>query len=137
MNTDPEGMGYLQVRVSTAQSAIPIENAQVIIRKQATDQGGELVAIVLSDRSGLTPKISLPTVPRAQSEVPGNPHPFFTYHIDVSKEGYYTKYYQNVPVFDGIAAVQSVEMIPLPQNGFEGGLTPDDEQVFEGENPNL
>lgn len=136
MNTNPGGTGYLQIRVSTAQNAIPLEDALVIFRSHS-DLNGNIVATVKSDRSGLTPHVPLATVPRALSEVPGNPHPFYTYNIDVSKEGYYTQYYQNVPVFDGITAVQSVEMIPLPQNGYEGGLSPDSDRFFEGENPDL
>lgn len=131
-----EGIGYLQLRISTAQGAIPLQNAQVTV-KDPKERGGGLVALLVSDRSGLTPIVSLPTVPRALSETPGTPHPFYTYLIDVSKEGYYTQYYQNVPVFDGISAVQSVEMIPLPQNGFENGNTEDSRRFFEGENPDL
>lgn len=130
------GIGYLQMRISTAQGAIPLQNAKVIVRDHA-DRGGGLVTYAVSDRSGLTPSIPLPTVPRALSETPGNPQPFFTYYVDVSKEGYYTQYYQNVPIFDGISAVQSVEMIPLPQNGYENGLTEDSQRFFEGENPDL
>ena len=136
MNESANGIGYLQVRVSTAQSAIPLENAQVIVRSSA-EQGGTIVNTVISDQSGLTPRIALVTVPRSYSQTPGNIQPFYTYHIDVSKEGYYTQYYQNIPVFDGIAAVQSVEMIPLPQNGYEIGNTPDSNRFFEGENPDL
>ena len=132
----PEGLGYLQLRISTAQGAIPLENAQVIVR-ESKERGGGLVTVQVSDRSGLTPMIALPTIPRALSETPGTPHPFYVYLVDVSKEGYYTQYYQNVPVFDGISAVQSVEMIPLPQNGFENGISEDSNRYFEGENPNL
>ena len=47
------------------------------------------------------------------------------------------QYYQNVPIFDGITSFQIVEMIPLPQNGFENGRSPDEERFFEGENPDL
>lgn len=132
----PEGVGYLQIRVSTAQGAIPIEGAQVIVR-EPKERGDRLVSSLKSDRSGLTPIISLPTLPRSLSESPGNTHPFFVYLVDVSKEGYYTQYYQNVPVFDGITAVQSAEMIPLPQNGVEYGWTRDSQRFFEGENPDL
>jgi hypothetical protein len=136
MESSSEGVGYLQLRISTAQGAIPLQNAQVIVR-EPKERGSGLVAILLSDRSGLTPIISLPTVPRALSEIPGNSLPFYVYYVDVSKEGYYTQYYQNVPVFDGISAVQSVEMIPLPQNGVENGITEDFQRFFEGENPDL
>ena len=131
-----DGVGYLQLRISTAQGAIPLENAQVIVR-EPKERGGGLVTVQLSDRSGLTPMIPLPTVSRALSETPGTEHPFFTYFVDVSKEGYFTQYYQNVPVFDGISAVQSVEMIPLPQNGIENGISEDSNRFFEGENPDL
>ena len=135
-NTTPDGVGYLQIRVSTAQGAIPLPNAQVVVRTPK-ERGETLVALLVSDRSGLTPIISLPTVSRAMSQSPGNTTPFYTYLIDVTKEGYYSQYYQNVPVFDGIAAVQSAEMIPLPQNGIENGISADGESFFEGENPNL
>ena len=131
-----EGVGYLQLRISTAQGAIPLEHARVIVR-EPKERGGGLVAVQLSDRSGLTQMIPLPTVSRTLSETPGTEHPFFTYFVDVSKEGYFTQYYQNVPVFDGISAVQSVEMIPLPQNGFENGISEESERFFEGENPDL
>ena len=134
--SSPEGVGYLQLRISTAQGAIPVQDAQVIVR-EPKERGGGLVAVLVSDRSGLTPILSLPTVPRALSEAPGNPHPFWVYFVDVSKEGYFTQYYQNVPVFDGISAVQSVEMIPLPQNGVESGISEDSQRFFEGENPDL
>ena len=136
METEAGGIGYLQVRVSTAQTAIPLENAQVIIRADET-QGGNAVAVLRSDQNGITPRVALATVPRSLSEVPGNSHPFYVYHMEVSKEGYYTQYYQNIPVFDGISALQAVEMIPLPQNGYEYGKTPDGNRYFEGENPNL
>lgn len=140
MDTNQEsptrGMGYLQFRVSTAQSAIPIENAQVLIRA-AEEYGGGIVSTVVSDRSGLTPRVPLETLPRALSESPGYTQPFYRYHVDVSKEGYYTQYYQGIPVFDGISAVQSIEMIPLPQNGYEGGLSPDATMFYEGEDPDL
>ena len=136
MNSSENSIGYLQFRVTTAQNAIPLENAQVIVRADQA-QGGNMIAAVWSDRSGLTPRIALPTVPRELSESPGNTHPFYTYHVDVSKEGYYTQYYQNVPVFEGISAIQSAEMIPLPQNGYAYGHTPKDQRYFEGENPDL
>jgi hypothetical protein len=135
-NIAPDGIGYLQIRVSTAQGAIPLQDAQVVVRTPK-ERGDTLVALLVSDRSGLTPIVSLPTVPRSMSQSPGNPTPFYSYLIDVTKEGYYAQYYQNVPVFDGIAAVQSVEMIPLPQNGIENGISEDGERFFEGENPNL
>ena len=136
MNSETSGIGYLQVRVSTAQTAIPLENAQVIIRADE-EQSGNIIAVLRSDQNGLTPRVALATVPRALSETPGMPQPFYVYHMDISKEGYYTQYYQNIPVFDGIAALQAVEMIPLPQNGYENGKTPDGNRYFEGENPDL
>ena len=131
-----EGVGYLQIRVSTAQGAIPLEGAQIIIRAPQ-ERGDGVIASLTSDRSGVTPIVALPTVPRSLSESPGNMHPFYVYLVDVSKEGYYTQYYQNVPVFDGITAVQSVEMIPLPQNGVEYGFGENTQRFFEGENPDL
>jgi hypothetical protein len=55
----------------------------------------------------------------------------------VTKEGYYQQYYANVPVFEGITAVQNADMIPLPDNGQTDNATNADNIFFETENPAL
>lgn len=119
------GTGYLIVRVATARGAIPLENATVNIREAASPDGeirdeggrgeGALIAALRTDRDGLAPRVALPTPPRSMSESPGNGRPYGLYDIDVALDGYQSNYYQNVPVFDTVTSLQTVELIPLSE----------------------
>ena len=134
---DMSGEGRLAVRVFTADGAIPLEGAAVIIR-DTPEAGGGIVASLLTDRSGLTPVITLPAPPRELAQTPGNVKPFSSYGIDVTLAGYYTPVYESVPIFDGITSVQSVAMIPLPENGYSDSRRPDSTIIFPGsQNPGL
>ncbi len=127
---DEAGRGYLTVRATTARGAIPLPDATVTVRgTQAEDSG--IVSRAVTGANGLTPRFSLPVPPRENSESPDRANPFYTYHIEVSKEGYHTQNYYNVPVFEGISALQTAELIPLPANGRLDGFTPDDGRVYE------
>ena len=135
----PMGEGGLVVRVTTARGAIPLEGAQVSIRnytKEGEGRGDVLYALV-SGNDGKTDLVRLPTVARSQSLSPGNGVPFLTYNIEVFLEGYYSQRYINVPIFDGIIAVQPADMIPLPENGRTDSQTPDGERFFESTAPEL
>lgn len=117
----PNEFGYLIVRVSTALGAIPLENATVNIRGNTEDSSG-IVYSMLSDRDGLTEKVTLPAPPRDLSEHPGESVPFSSWNIDVFKEGYVPVFFQNVPVYSTIVSVQPAVLVPLSER-FESGST--------------
>ncbi len=130
INTDQNsgentGTGYLIVWVATARGAIPLENATVNIREAATPDGairgeggggeGTLIAALHTDRDGLAPRVALNAPPRSLSESPGRTRPYALYDIDVALDGYGSNYYQNVPIFDTVTSLQTVELIPLAE----------------------
>ena len=132
--------GYLIVHVTTARGAIPLEGVRVQIRDypQAETAGrGDVIATLISGRDGNTPPLSLPAPPRANSQQPSNKKPYEPYHIEVSLEGFFKQSYANVPIFDGIAAIQPADLIPLPENGRTDSRTPDGERFFESTAPDL
>ena len=96
-----------------------------------------MIAVYTTDLSGLTERFALPAPPRELSMTPGNGRSYATYNLSVTKEGYYQQYYANVPVFEGITAVQNADMIPLPENGQTDNSTLKDNIFFETENPAL
>ena len=98
---------------------------------------GDVIVSTVTGRGGNTPPITLPAPPRAESLTPGNAAPFATYNIEVFLEGYYTQDYINVPIFDGIFAIQPADMIPLPENGRTDSRTPDGQRFFESSAPEL
>ena len=137
------GIGQLIFRVATARGAIPLEDAQITVWPHnptpGEEGGGQVVAVLYSDRDGKTDPLALPAPPRSDSLEPSvsGALPFSNYDAEVYLPGYYAPSYTRIPIFDGITSIQSVDLIPLPENGREEGLTPSDTQFFEGENPDL
>ncbi len=130
------GEGYLTVRVTTARGAIPLGGAIVTVFGNTPETSG-VREVFYSGDDGLTPKIVLPAPPRANSEAPNSGVPFYTYNLEIIRNGYYNQSYSNVPIFAGITAMQTAEMIPLTKNGIPDRLTIEENQFFEGQNPNL
>lgn len=141
MNTENNtGYGNMIVRVTTARGAIPLEGATVTVQNYDPEfeKGrGDVIAVYTTSDSGLTEKFSLPAPSGALSMSPGNGKSYESYILTVTKGGYYRQEYVNVPVFEGITAIQTADLIPLPDNGQTDNYTTDDTVIFETENPNL
>ncbi len=139
-NGQNTGYGYMIVRVTTARGAIPLEGATVTIHNydpEFESGRGDVIAVYTTGASGLTERFALPAPPRELSMSPGNGRSYETYNLSVTKPGYYQQYYTNVPVFEGITAIQNADMIPLPDNGQTDNFTVEDNMFFETENPSL
>lgn len=129
--------GYLIVKVSTASGAIPVEAVNVIIQG-IEDTNSNILLSLVTDRNGLTTKISLPAPSKELSTSPSpESKPYSTYNIDVYKEGFYPQHYTGVPIFDGITAIQNARIIPIAEfDAKDPFYTP--QNIFEEyENPNL
>ena len=114
-----QSYGYLTVAVTTADGLIPIEGAAVSV-SVSDDNGLTLISESMTDRSGKTERLTIPTPPRAASLTPGSEaddiKPFTTVVIEVSKKGFYTNQYINTLVFPDILTLQNVNMFPSPGN---------------------
>lgn len=137
----PTGTGYIIVNVTTANQAIPLENATVYVyeydlQEENQNRGG-LITVEQTNMSGTSPIIPLPAPSRSESMAPGGIKPYTTYNLDVIKDGYYNQSYINVPVFDGITAIQNVDLIPLSDNSLNRSLRYNDYTFFESENKKL
>ncbi len=109
--------GYLQIRAVTADGAVPLKGALVII---TNPRSGQLAAQITTDSDGLTAAVPLRTVSRTLSEVEGNTQPYDTYNIEIKLDGFYGVRSENVPVFGGVTNVQTVSLIPLPEFAKQG-----------------
>ncbi len=129
--------GYLIVRVTAADGALPIEGALVEV---SDSQGGGVISVMKTDRSGLTPKLQLPTPPKSASQQPNGGVPYRQYNIRTTKEGYYAIQDVFVPIYPTVTSVQGVAMIPL-EYGNNGSIgvqpRPDDLFFDESRSPNL
>ena len=136
------GQGYLIIRATTARGAIPLEGAEVNVYDllpDLTPGRGNLIVSVSTDRDGNTVPIPLPAPPRSLTLTPqnGQQPPFSTYLVDVRLDGSFAQQYINVPIFDGITAIQQAELIPLTENGRTDSRSPDGERFFESTAPDL
>ena len=113
--------GYIQVRTFTARQAVPVVGATVTISKKNGDEE-DLIRVMQTDSSGLSPVVPVPTVSRELSMQPGTLQPYTSYIIQSDADGFYSVRNLNVPVFGGITAVQPVEMVPLPEQMNSGML---------------
>lgn len=129
------GTGYLVVQVTTANSAIPLSGASVTVTNN--EETADVLYELTTGAGGRTERIALPTVPRAESETPGNAHPYISYNIEVRAPGYETAIYHNVGIFDGITAFQPANLTPIPENGFPDSFTQNRPQLFENPENNL
>lgn len=139
-NEANQGYGYMIVKVSTARGAIPLESATVTVHNydpEFENGRGDIIATYTTNASGLTERFALPAPPKQLSLSPGNGRSYETYNLSVTKEGYYQQYYMNVPVFEGITAIQNADMIPIPENGQTDRDRIDNGIFFESENPDL
>lgn len=127
----PLELGYLQVWVTTASSALPIAGAHVTVSYDSA--GGERrVAqfIGVTDESGRTEVIPLPAVSaQASLSEEGDGRPFTLYNVEVFADGFYRVENLGVPMYGGVRAVQPVRLIPLPEGESSG------EQIFRDSAP--
>ncbi len=132
----PSGTGFLVVQVTTANSAIPLEGAQVTV--SSTENGRSDVLFELKTKSdGKTPRVALSAPLRSGSQAPSSIPPFSTYNISVVLGGYEQAIYNEVPIFDGIIAIQQADLIPVPQNQYPDGFAVKRPNLFENTPPAL
>ena len=128
------------MRVTTANGAIPLEDAIVTVRDYLPEPDllrGSIISVSKTNQSGLTDKISLPAPSRSNSLSPNNGKAYSSYNIQIDKDGYGRVVYVNVPVFEGITAVQSANMIPLPENGESDRENIYGDIFYESEGPRI
>ena len=108
--------GYLVVAVSTARSAMPLENALVTV--SAVDDNGvaELIYTTRTNRSGKTPPLPLPAPPLSNSLEPGSLYPYARYAVSVDLDGYQPIFTSDLTVFADVVATLPVYLVPLEEN---------------------
>ena len=105
-------VGYLQVFVTTADTAEPLAGARVTVTRPQGDAVA-LFANAETDRDGKTPPISLPSVDPALTMTPSAVPPYVLYDIRVDADGYVPTVYEAVPVYGNDHVTQPAAMIPL------------------------
>lgn len=115
----PDEPGYLLLQVSTAQGAIPIPGASIVI-----SIGNDLIYNLTTDSAGKSITMTINAPSPEFSQHPGEEtRPYSTCDATVYFPGYYTNIYKNVQIFPGITSLQNVFLIPLPEGQRNERLT--------------
>ena len=115
------GRGYLRIKASSADSALPIEDA--IVRVWGTDEENYGIEYMqTTDEDGLTDIFRLPAPPRPYSLVP-NPKeaPYATYRAEIEKDGYESISIETLQIFDEIAGVLPINMVVSGASPYTNG----------------
>ena len=103
-------IGYLQVQARTAQDAIPLDGAQVLV----LDDEGNILYRLTTDTSGETQTVPLETLDKSFSQ---NPNylglPYANYGVIVEAEGFEPISVTEIPIFDGETATLPATLVPL------------------------
>ena len=107
--------GGLRVQVTTGRGAEPVPGAHVTVSRI---ENGEdiLYELAVTGDDGNTPILKLPAISGTASQTPGVSHPFTDYNIRVEKARFFVFNAYNVPIYGGVLALQTVDLVPLPEN---------------------
>lgn len=109
--------GWLRIQAYTGLGSAPAPGATAVISQQFAD-GVHIFATVQTDESGIADGIPLPAPDKDLTESPSDGEaPYAGYRITVTRPGYRTEVYTEVPVFDGVKSIQPVQLTPIKTNG--------------------
>lgn len=115
MSNQNTSTGYLVVSVSTARTAIPLENALVTVYSISDTGSSELIYNVRTNRSGQTAPLPLPAPPVSNSLSPNQPFPYSRYSVRVDYDGFYPVTSSDLTIFPDIVATLPVFLVPLEE----------------------
>ena len=122
------GYGNIRIRTYTAGGALPVEGT--VVRIYGTDDyNKDIKYSLVTDSNGITEELSLPAPAKTFSTSPGaKESPYSVYNIEITKNGYYPKRIDNVPIFSGTTAVLPIEMVPLSYTS-DGSVSPNNNLI--------
>lgn len=104
------GTGYLMVKTSMAEDAVPVQGAIVVVK----DDSGRTLYTQKTNASGETEKMALPAPDKYLSLDPNYYGvPYSTYRVEISAPGFVSEIINGVQILDTEEAVQMVDMHPV------------------------
>lgn len=105
-------IGYLTVRAFASRAQLPLKDVAISV----TSSDGTVIAMRLTDRSGLITPIPLPVPDLSESQSP-NPDeaPYTLVNVTASKRGYESIISEGIQIFPEIMTSQDLEMVPLSE----------------------
>lgn len=125
--------GQLTFSVISTLGLLPVENATITIT--ADNVPGNVIASLVTDESGQTETITLPTPPFALSQAPSEIQPYASYNVLVTAPGYEDVRIEGTEMFSDVTALQQVRMNPVEEQDIARDLIIIPEHTLFGDFP--
>lgn len=116
-------MGQITVEVFTSRAKIPVAEATVLFH-----QGRDIIALEISNASGQTRKIAVPTPPLEDSTLPQESPAFTSIDVYVEHPDFVSEKRVNVQIFPQTDTILPVELLPLAED--QSSLVQQDEVIL-------
>ena len=126
--------GTVIARVYTSDAFLPLANVPVTFTQLQPDGSRKLLAVRLTNSSGITAPLPVETPDASESLSPGlMEKPYAVVNISVEYPGYGGVLAEGVQVFPGVETIQALQLVPLPSLPGEQDLS----VLFPGSSQNL
>lgn len=106
----PNSFGYLQISVAAAARALPVENATVSVFDSEEENAEDLLAVLITNASGLTNQIILPAPSLDNSLKPGEVNPYNRFYVRIVAADFITRDKIPVQIFPGVLSDLIINM---------------------------
>ena len=106
--------GQIRIRTYTSRAVLPLTGTTVAVELERNGIT-TLLAVRLTDESGLTPYISIETPAFENSQSPDQPRGWTNVTVTASHPQFERVIIRDVQIFPGIVTQQAVEMFPLSE----------------------
>ncbi|SHJ12965.1 Peptidoglycan-binding (PGRP) domain of peptidoglycan hydrolases-containing protein [Clostridium cavendishii DSM 21758] len=124
------GTGYLLIQLSTAQQALPVTNARLVVTDTSTD---EIVFESKSgvDQSGRSPIVKLwaPDIELSLEPMPKDKIPYARYNVSVQADGFNDVQIVGVNIFDETTSIQNISLNERTPDEVQAFFNPSEEKI--------
>lgn len=104
--------GYIRVKAYQSRAELPLKDVAVAI----TASDGTAIALLLTDRSGLTDTVAIPVPDIEAGQAPDTGEiPFTSVNVYARLKGYEQIENEGVQIFPDTTTLQNLELIPLSE----------------------
>ena len=107
--------GFLVARVFTSDANIPVEDATVTVTQKSPEGLTELLAVWITDESGKTQPLTVPTPALEESLAPSRGQPFSLVDVTAEHPLYERIIVNDVQIFPDTLYTQNFQLIPLDE----------------------
>ena len=124
--------GSVIARVYTSDAYLPLQGVPVAFTQTTADGERKLLAVRMTDSSGLTAPLFIDTPDASESLTPGSTlRPYATVDIRTAFPGYNSVSAEGVQIFPGVETIQGLQLRPVSNAEQDESIT------FPGSSQNL